>query len=58
MAKGKKMTWGDLQRLNESIGECSICLDNFYPRDWVVVLQCHNRHIFHGECLKAYLINS
>ena len=35
--------------------QCVICLQNFNDKDKVTGLSCHERHVFHAQCLKMAL---
>lgn len=35
--------------------ECPICLKTFESGDQVAQLKCNKYHIFHSDCLRAYL---
>ena len=41
------------------VKECSICLTDFSPDDPrpLVELKCSNKHVFHLECMEAWVEN-
>jgi hypothetical protein len=34
---------------------CSICLEEFTPKSTISILNCSHKHIFHSECIEAWL---
>eukprot|EP00826_Nyctotherus_ovalis_P049932 TRINITY_DN6070_c0_g1_i29.p1 TRINITY_DN6070_c0_g1~~TRINITY_DN6070_c0_g1_i29.p1 ORF type:complete len:355 (-),score=57.48 TRINITY_DN6070_c0_g1_i29:171-1235(-) len=38
--------------------ECVVCLTNFEENDAIVVLQCHDSHIFHENCIMEWMTKS
>ena len=44
-----------LMNQGESDEECSICFEAYANEDLVSKLECNSRHIFHKECLAAWV---
>ena len=39
----------------EEFWECPMCLEEFKPDDEIIALKCHERHIYHVDCLETAL---
>ena len=38
--------------------ECVVCLDNFNDGDEIVMLKCHDSHIYHEKCMLEWIERS
>eukprot|EP00347_Sterkiella_histriomuscorum_P008175 403346095 len=51
----------DSQKTQSSGGSmginCSICISQFKPKDWIIQLKCNEIHVFHQECLKVWALS-
>ena len=58
-SKEFKTEWIELQKAgclapDQSVKECSFCLEEFGKTELVAQLNCHRNHVFHSKCLESY----
>ena len=51
----EKVTLGDRF---EEFWDCPLCLEQFKPEDEIIALKCHEKHIYHVNCLESALLLS
>lgn len=61
LAKLNVYSWEDYQKMSEfqnsnyQSNTCNICLDEYEPKDQLMVLTCDDKHYYHQDCIRKWL---